>query len=304
MHVLALFSELHCYQIVPRANVTEDERGDHLREFLQDPEQDLEGFDDMAHSATATQSGEEVSAPSAALQVSAPSAASDDDDESSQLSDANGNDADLVAEAILRDATDFGVDDWRDGMRPVRREAAVHPLAVESDGEAGDGVANEGVVGEREAGVRAADEGVAGDAAHSTDADRMEAEEHSMDEAAALEVGNVLKIQFSARDHWLGSVVSITRTPEKIVAVMNWFDGSAREEIILAGPFWLHVAVLGAVNPSPQYTIHLLRVFLVCVQVRIRSVGLSSIQSLSYPSSRIWVRQRPQSYLQVLPPAQ
>ena len=116
--------------------------------------------------------------------------------------------------------------------------------------------------------------------------------------------GDVLEIEIGAKERWLGTVVQRSATADTQVAVMRWFDGSADMEIILAGSCCLQAAVLGAVRPLPQSTIHARVFFCMCVQARMRSVGRSLIRTLSTRSSRIWVRQRPQSYLQVLPPAQ
>ena len=273
--------------------LAEDERGDHLREFLSDPEQDLEGFDDLAAAGQADQTEQQGSATDDGEGGGGlgeqPAGADDSADQRAQ--DEAAAESTELEDAAMREAADVGVDAKRDSMRPP---LVAVPGGADADGADADGEGGEGGVGEGgggEGGAAVDDEG----------AKKGEPPgRRSHAEGGAVCEGDVLEIEIGAKERWLGTVVQKSATADTQVAVMRWFDGSADMEIILAGSCCLQAAVLGAVRPLPQSTIHARVFFCMCVQARMRSVGRSLIRTLSTRSSRIWVRQRPQSYLQVI----
>ena len=55
-----------------------------------------------------------------------------------------------------------------------------------------------------------------------------------MEAAGKLAGGDVLKLHVG-KEAWLGSVISISCTDEAVTALMEWFDGSERRDVRLAG---------------------------------------------------------------------
>ena len=117
-------------------------------------------------------------------------------------------------ERIMREATDYGVDESR---RPPRELSPLRP----SEDSGGDSAADA-------ADADATDAGSVVDAAATAAA---------LADASALSCGDMLKVYVSTREVWSGAIISIELDSHAhaVNARMDWFDGTERSDVILAG---------------------------------------------------------------------
>ena len=120
-------------------------------------------------------------------------------------------------ERIMREATDFGVDE------PRRERAELSPLRPSEDSDV-DGAADASDAG---ADV-AADPDVTADSVGGVAAATLAA-------AAALSCGDLLNVYVSTRVVWAGAIISLDSDAHTVHARMDWFDGTERSDVTLAG---------------------------------------------------------------------
>ena len=59
--------------------------------------------------------------------------------------------------------------------------------------------------------------------------------EHTLESASALGTGTVIHRILSAKEKWPGTVTRLTTFEDKVLAEIEWFDGSEKLTIVLAG---------------------------------------------------------------------
>ena len=216
--------------LLPCCVWTEDENGEHFRRFCDgDLEQDLEGFDDALAGDTAEglegQEQHDGAAPDDSLR----------DDAEADAHEREHNDAE--AERIFLEATAYGVDEERSQARP---EPAASGRVGEEEGveelEAGDG-RGEGVQPcffARPSSMRIFPSILTSVYAVSADEpEALPAEKQA--NTLTLAVGSIVNVCISAKEKWLGTILEMSSAEETVEAVMDWFDGSEKSSVVLAG---------------------------------------------------------------------
>ena len=118
-------------------------------------------------------------------------------------------------ERIMREATEHGVDESR------RQLAELSPLRPSEDSDV-DGAAD---ASDADADVAA---GVAAGSVGGVAAATLAA-------AAALSCGDLLNVYVSTRVVWAGAIISLDSDAHTVHARMDWFDGTERSDVTLAG---------------------------------------------------------------------